>query len=570
MNIYLLSTKEEVLEVLEQTLKEKSELENKNAVLENENAVLREKVSILEEYNNRLRIALYASKSEKKVSKDDDKSDINDPLPDDDEPDGQSAAANTDAGADMDSEAQAPKSDEQASDVNATTDSAKKKTDKAAGTRTKKSRSRKQDNEERILSRLLVRHVEHPAEDDGTELYCCCGEMLVKTSEDTITKIEFVPGYFVEHSYRRPHYRCPRCEGDPEQACPLPKALENEILPEALVTNDLLATIVYYKYGLAIPLYRQRIMFRETGIYLTEATMCRWIVQASKLCEPLYDEILRQIQSGETINMDETKLQVLKEDGRSNKSISYIWQMSGGKDGLCRLYHYNPHRSTEVAISLLDNFSGFLQTDGYAVYKVIGQQEGIISVACLDHIRRKFVEVVKCSTTGTTSSGCTVAEHILEEIGKIYYEEKVLRNESLPDDVFLKKRQEIVGPIIDAIGTYITEQLPNVPAKSLLGRALAYACEQWNSLRNYLLHAKLGPSNQVSENAIRPVAVGRKNYLFAGHPNGAKALSIQCTLIETAKANSVSPLDYLKYVFAHIRTTALENIASLLPWNCFP
>ena len=433
----------------------------------------------------------------------------------------------------------------------------------------KKSRSRRQDNEERILSRELVQHVDHPAEDDGTELFCCCGERLVKTGEDIITKIEYVPGYFIEHTYHQPFYRCPRCEGDPEQASPLPKALENEILPKALVTNDFLATIVYYKYGLAIPLYRQQILFREMGINLTEATVCRWIMQLSTICDPLYDEILRQIQTGETINMDETTLQVLKEAGRSNTSLSYIWQMSGGKDGSCRFFFYDPHRSTEVARHLVGNFVGYLQTDGYAVYKVIGQREGIISVACLDHISRKFVEVVKCGTTGATSPGGTVAEHILEEIGKIYHEEQVLRSESLPDDVFLKKRQDIVGPIIDGIGTYITEQLPNTPAKSLLGKALAYASEQWSNFRNYLLHPKLGPSNQVSENAIRPVAVGRKNYLFAGHPNGAKALSVLCTLIETAKANFVSPLAYLKYVYAHIRTTPLENIASLLPWNCF-
>ncbi len=375
-------------------------------------------------------------------------------------------------------------------------------------------------------------------------------------------KLEYHPGHFEEHFYHKPTYRCPNCSGDEDQCrSALPAALANEILPYALVSNDLLAQIAYNKFGCGLPLYRQSIIFEDCGGKLSRASECRWLISAAEIYLPLYDAILLQIQSGEILNMDETRLQVLNEEGRKNTQLSQLWHMAGGRDGPCRYFRYKTSRSGRVAAELIGPFQGFLQTDGYAGYNAVGSRDGITHVGCLDHIRRKFIAVTK--NLDETTKMHSAAQRILDEIGKIY-----LRELDISSEEFLQRRRDLIIPILDKLYASIMATRPVAPAKSLLGKALNYAYGQWTFFCNYLKHSEVGPSNQLAENGIRPFVVGRKNFLFAGHPNGAQALPVYYSLIETAKANKVRPLNYLKYVFSHINNTPGDRIGDLLPWNC--
>ena len=438
-------------------------------------------------------------------------------------------------------------------------------------TRTKR-RGKKKAEKDPVICREMVPLIDHPT-DDPTEIgaesdrTCVCGANLIKTGETEVRKLEYVPGHFEEHMYHKPTYRCPNCSGDEEQCrAVLPAALENEILPEALVTNDFLAQIIYNKYCSALPLYRQCGIFLDYGVSLTRSSMSRWIVSAGEILFPLYDEILFQIQSGDVINMDETRLQVLNEPGRANTQISQLWHMAGGRDGPCRYYGYNVSRSGKVAAEYIGPFQGYLQTDGYAGYNAVGSRDGITHVGCLDHIRRKFVAVTKCM--GDTTKTYAIAQQVLDEIKDIYLIERELRALNMEPNAFVEKRSALVQPILTRIFAIIEAKRGLTPAQSLLGKALNYAYGQWQFFCNYLLHPALGPSNQLAENGIRPFVVGRKNYLFAGHPNGARVLGVYYSLIETAKVNGVRPLNYLKHVFSHIRSIPGNRIAELLPWNC--
>ncbi len=264
--------------------------------------------------------------------------------------------------------------------------------------------------------------------------------------------------------------------------------------------------------------------------------------------------------------MDETRLQVLNEPGRANTQMSQLWHMAGGRDGPCRHYGYSTSRSGKVAAEYIGPFQGYLQTDGYAGYNAVGSRDGITHVGCLDHIRRKFVTVTKCLNDATKMY--SIAQQILDEIVKIYHIERDFRDLGMEPEAFMKKRSALVQPILTEIYAIIKAKKPLTPTQSLLGKALNYAYGQWPFFCNYLLHPALGPSNQLAENGIRPFVVGRKNFLFAGHPNGAKVLAVYYTLIETAKANGVRPLNYLKHVFSRIRSTPGDKMADLLPWNC--
>lgn len=431
--------------------------------------------------------------------------------------------------------------------------------------------SRRKESSSPVINKELVATVEHSCEDateNGclSDHTCICGSNMIKKGEKVITKLVYKPGTFEQHQYHVPIYECPNCsgEGDKSQTV-LPDAIKNDILPEAMASNNTLSFIITNKYAYGLPLYRQNDMFVDLGIDLNRSTECRWIIDASEICAPLVDEILLQIQGGETINMDETTLQVLMEDGRANTQKSYLWHMAGGKDGPCRYFFYNPSRSGQVASKLIGPFQGFLQTDGYAVYNAIGNREGIIHVGCLDHIRRKFVAVNTVSKDSLTYS---IADMFICDIRKIYKIESELRSLNLPDEEFLQQRATLVKPILATLVSNTEKYMKTTYPGSSLGRALTYAHGQWGIFGNYLLHPDLGPSNQLAENGIRPFVIGRKNYLFAGHPNGARALDRFLSLIETAKVNNVRPIDYLNHVFSHIRSTPEDKMADLLPWNC--
>jgi transposase len=292
--------------------------------------------------------------------------------------------------------------------------------------------------------------------------------------------------------------------------------------------------------------------------------MSSWALQAAEKCEPLIELCLAKLREGDVINMDETPVQVLKEPGRKDTSKSYMWVACGGHDKKrIVLFHYAPSRAGAVATAMLGEFKGFLQTDGYAGYTAIGEHPDITHVGCLVHVRRKFKDAFKA---GSKKKKKGTASTVVDLIGKVYHHESQARKGHFSPEAIMVMREEKVKPLLDKIKTLLEESVDAVPPTSLLGKAISYSLGQWARIEAYLQDPRLTPDNNIAENAIRPFAVGRKNWLFSGSPRGAKASATLYSLIETAKANGLDPFEYLSRVFECLPHVAGgEDLQALLP-----
>jgi transposase len=402
------------------------------------------------------------------------------------------------------------------------------------------------------------------------EKQCACGATLSRIGEETCEKLDYVPARVQVIRHIRPKYACKRCEGVEDDGptvriAPVPV----QLIPKSMATEGLLAHIAVSKFADALPLYRQQKIFNRLGVELSRATLANWMIQAAMCCRPVIDLLQQEIRSGPLINIDESPLQVLKEPGRSNTTKSFMWVFCGGP--LSRpmvLYQYHPTRSGQLALGLLDGYQGYIQSDGYSGYDHLTGKLGIAHLGCLVHVRRKFMEVVKVRKKARGKQAATrgLADEALDYIGALYHIEKQARQNELSFEQIRNLRQQEAKPILDRFKTWLEVRHPQVPPKSLLGKAIQYALNQWDKLVVYLEAGFLKPDNNVAENAIRPFVLGRKNWLFAGAPDGAEASATFFSLIETAKANGLEPYAYLRYLFEKLPLTQSEpDILELLP-----
>jgi hypothetical protein len=265
--------------------------------------------------------------------------------------------------------------------------------------------------------------------------------------------------------------------------------------------------------------------------------------------------------------MDETTVKVLKEPDKPPTSDKYMWVSRGGSsDCPSVLFEYDPTRTKEVPIRLLDDFSGYLQTDGYAGYNAVCVQNKITAVGCWDHARRKFKDAQSAQPTKSKNNRITKADMALSLINKLYCIEREIKGTS--SDQKYQTRQEKSLPQLKKLRQWIDNNLHKVPKDSLTGKALTYINNQWEKLIVYCEDGRLNISNVLAENAIRPFVVGRKAWLFSNSPKGASASSVHYSLIETAKANNIEPYAYLVHVLNKIPyANTVEEIEMLLPWN---
>jgi transposase len=391
----------------------------------------------------------------------------------------------------------------------------------------------------------------HDIPDD--EKVCACGATLSRIGEDTCEKLDYIPAKVRVLRHIRYKYACKNCEDDGPtvKIAPPPVAL----IPKSNATEGLLAHIAVSKFADGLPLYRQEKMFSRMGIELSRATMANWLVKAAQCCSPLLDLLHNEIRSGPLINMDETPIQVLKEPGRANTTKSYMWVLCGGvPDHPTVLYRYHPTRSGQEALQFLDDYRGYIQSDDYTGYDYLSGKKGIVHLGCWAHARRKFMDVVKVRKKhrGNHGNPRTLADQALDYIGKLYGIERQIRKEKLDLAQIYQRRQEESKPVLDKFKAWLDATEPLTPPKGLLGKAIHYTLKNWDKLNVYINDGLLLPDNNVAENAIRPFVVGRKNWLFAGHPNGAHAGAAFFSLIETAKANSLEPYAYLRCLFEQL------------------
>jgi len=269
------------------------------------------------------------------------------------------------------------------------------------------------------------------------------------------------------------------------------------------------------------------------------------------------------------LQADETRLQVLKEDGKTAQSDKWMWVTRGGPpDKLSILFEYDPSRAGSVAVRLLDDFEGVLQADGYSGYSAVCTANSITRIGCWDHARRKFVEADKSADSKAKAKKGTVSKTdvALGYIRKLYRVESSIADKT--DDERLKARQEISVPVLNEFKLWLEKNAAKIMKGGALRAAIDYTLNQWQYLVGYCERGDLKISNALAENAIRPFAIGRKNWLFADTRKGAEASAVCYSLIETAKANSIDPQGYIKHILDHIgEAETLEKLEALLPWN---
>ena len=338
-------------------------------------------------------------------------------------------------------------------------------------------------------------------------------------------------------------------------------------LGKCLASVQLLAWVLVAKYADALPLYRLEGILKRHGGRISCTTLANWIIRLDDVFQPLINLLREQQRSGDYLQADETRLQVLKERGKAPQSDKWMWLIRGGPpDRPVVLYAYDPSRSEEVPLRLLDGFEGTLQTDGYAGYNKVCREQGLTRIGCWDHARRKFVEASKAAPAKRKGAKVSKADVAIGKIRKLYAIEKRIRD--LDPEEKTRQRQQQAQPVLDDLKAWLEKNVTRVPRNSLTYQAMQYTLNQWELLIGYLADGRLHISNALAENAIRPFAVGRKNWLFADTPRGAKASATVYSLIETAKANGLEPFTYLHHVLQHIgAASTVEDIEALLPWN---
>ena len=407
------------------------------------------------------------------------------------------------------------------------------------------------------------------------EKQCGCGQLKSCIGKEISEKLDYIPARLQVERHIRLKYACKSCEGVDDDAptvmiAPAPV----QLIPKSIATAGLLAHIAVSKFADGLPLYRQQKIFGRLGIELPRAVMAKWMVQSALQCSQLIDLLAAEIRSGPLIGIDETPLQVLNEAGRDNTTKSYMWVFRGGQpDRPALLYQYQRTRSGQVALEFLNDYHGYIQSDDFSGYDHLDQNPNIVHLGCWSHARRKFVKVVKVRKKHRSKQANprSLADAALDYIGNLYQIEKEAKRQQLDIIQLYQLRQEKVKPLLDKFKDWLETNKPLTPPKGLLGQAISYTLANWEKLIIYLEDGRLRPDNNLVENAIRPFVVGRKNWLFAGSPDGARASATFFSLIETAKANGLEPYAYLRYIFNKLPLAQTQqDIIDLLPHNIDP
>lgn len=329
----------------------------------------------------------------------------------------------------------------------------------------------------------------------------------------------------------------------------------------------LLAYILVSKYADALPLYRLEQIVERYGGNLSRTAMAHWIIRLDEVFKPLIKLLHEHQLGGDYLQADETRIQVLKDNGKPATSDKWMWLIRGGPpDRPVVLFHYDSSRSEAVPSRLLEGFEGVLQTDGYAGYNKVCRENPITRIGCWDHARRKFVEASKAAPVKKKKGKVSKADVAIGKIRKLYAIEDRIKD--LESEQKTEQRQKLSRPVLDDLKVWLQNNSGRVPKDSLTAKAIHYTLNQWDLLVGYCEDGRLHISNALAENAIRPFAVGRRNWLFADTARGAQASATVYSLIETAKANGLEPYNYLNQVLKHIAAAdTLEKLESLLPWN---
>ena len=376
-----------------------------------------------------------------------------------------------------------------------------------------------------------------------------------KIGEEITEELEYEPGKLFVNRYVRPKYVIT------ENKSIIIAPMMERPLPKAIVGPGLLAQIIIDKYVDHLPLYRQMERFKREGINIPYSTIGDWIKNGCSLIDPLYESLKKLIVQSNYLHADESPIKVLDKDKKGQTHRGYYWVYHNSIDGLV-WFDYQEGRGREGPVAVLKDFKGYLQTDGYAVYDFFKEEKDITVLHCMAHARRMFFEAKE--------NDKPIAEYALEQIGLLYTIERKAKEQQLDQEQILQLRQTEAVPVLESLGRWMKETYVKVLPKSAIGKALGYSISRWPELMLYATDGKLNIDNNPVENSIRPVAIGRKNYLFAGSHEAAKRSAILYSLMGTCKLHGINPFIWLRDVLQRIATHPINKIEELLPHNWKP
>ncbi|HEX8675587.1 MAG TPA: IS66 family transposase [Segetibacter sp.] len=378
---------------------------------------------------------------------------------------------------------------------------------------------------------------------------------LKKIGDEVTEVLDFIPGELFVKQYIRPKYVQPTSE---ITNTVITASLPSRIMEKCMAGEGLLAQIIVDKYVDHLPLHRQLQRVRRAGITIAQSTINDWVKTVLNHVASLYEAHKQILLACGYLHADETPLKVLDENKKGTTHQGYYW-VYHNSIGKLVLFDYRPGRGREGPNDILKDFQGYLQVDGYVGYDDFEKRAGIILLHCIAHARRKFSDAMQSDEAR--------ASYALKLFQQLYDIERGIKDEALTDDLVLQLRQQQAVPILKALKEWMTAEYVKVLPSSLVGKAIAYCLPRWEKLSIYTTDAILNIDNNPVENAIRPVAIGRKNYLFAGSHEAAQRAAMIYSLFATCRLHGINPYHWLKDVLERMHLYTINNIAELLPQN---
>ena len=392
-----------------------------------------------------------------------------------------------------------------------------------------------------------------------------CGAELVPMGREYLrTILEYTPAQVKAVKLYRVNYVCTPCKNSTtDEAVKIRKPHDNPLIPNSFSSPSVIAWIMYQKYVMALPLYRQEQDFKRNGIHISRTTLANWIIHCSNYFEPLYEYFHRKLLERGFLMADETTVQVLKEPGRRAENNSYMWVFRSGEDGngTIILFGYSTTRNGDNAVSFLKGFSGYVMTDGFSGYNKL---KDVNRCCCWAHVRRYFFDAIPKGRENDLSEPAVQGVNYCDALFAL---EREIKKKATTFDQIKELRLKKERKHLDAFWAWLDKQTPI--AKGRMDKAVNYAKNRKHYLETYLEDGRCSFSNNLAENSIRPFTIGRKNWLFSDTVAGAKASATIYSIVEMAKANGLNIYEYLKYLLEHRPDADApdEELEKLCPWN---
>ncbi len=380
-----------------------------------------------------------------------------------------------------------------------------------------------------------------------TEGLKCIGKEITE-------KLEYIPSKFYINRIIRLKYV--KHNADETKSKVLIGLLPEFAIYKGIAGNSLVTQLLVQKFVDHLPYYRQQQIFKRDNIQIDKSTINNWQSKIAELLSPLYQKMIMYIKRQGYLQVDETTIKVLDRQKKGKTHLGYYWVYYAVLQKTL-IFDYQKGRGEKAPKAMLENFKGYLQTDGYVVYDKYAKKEDITHVACMAHARRYFDKAL--------SNDKERAESILLKIQRLYQIEKFAKENELDFDQIKELRLKEALPIFNELGKYLYDNLNTTLPKSPIGKAISYMLARWQSLMAYMYDGALNIDNNLVENSIRPTAIGRKNYLFAGSHSGAEKAAMFYTFFGSCKINNVNPYKWLLYVLDNIHKYSADNLDELFP-----